>query len=143
MIPAELFPGRSARHLPPRAVAGTVQRRGTAFAADDEARRSHRAGDDAQDAAAGGGCAFAVDDHFAAVVGFLPGEVVVILDAGDHLGVEGAGDFLVDDLVIRMSVLAHQVHCGPVFAAGIRIEIKPGKTAEFGGEFWMQIHREF
>ena len=59
-----------------------------AAAAHDEAGRRHRARDDAEHARAGRRRALAVDDHVAAAVALLPGEVVVVLDAGEHAGPE-------------------------------------------------------
>ena len=65
------------------------ERFGLAFAAHDETRRRHRAGNDAQHARARRRRALAMHDHFALLavdhVPFFPGEVVVVLDIEDDL----------------------------------------------------------
>jgi L-ascorbate metabolism protein UlaG (beta-lactamase superfamily) len=72
-------------HAPAGAVRRGVQRRRHPLAADDVARRAHRAGDDAEHAGAGGRRALAMDDDLAlGAVGqhvpLAPREVVVVLD---------------------------------------------------------------
>ena len=69
---------------------GRVERPVAAFARHDVARRRHRAGDDADDAAAGWCRALAVHDHVACravgePVPLAPREVVVVLDVEQHL----------------------------------------------------------
>src|SRR4051812_29034439 len=80
-----------------------------AAAADDVGRVGHGAGDDAEDSSAGGSSAFAVDDHFLSVVDFLPREVVVVFDLGEGLDSQLGEDLAVDDVVIGLGEVAHEV----------------------------------
>ena len=61
----------------------------------------------------------------AAVVLFLPGEVVMVLDPRDRLFAEEAGDAAVDHIVIRRRVIAHQVHRRPVLLSLLGVEGEP------------------
>lgn len=48
---------------------------------------------------------------------FIPREIVVVLQIQQHLRAEMLRDVAVNARVIRRRVLAHQLHCVPVFLA--------------------------
>jgi hypothetical protein len=71
-----------------------------------------------------------VDDHLAAVVLLAPGEVVVVLDAGERRRPQRRRHPAVDDRVVRRGVLAHQLHLRPILLARLRTEIEPRQVPE-------------
>ena len=68
--------------------------------------------------------AFAMDDQLAALMPFLPGEVVMVLDAGDDLRAQQLRHQPMDHRVIRRRVFAHEVHRLPILLAGFAVEAR-------------------
>ncbi len=83
-----------------------------------------------------------MDDHLLAVVNFLPGEVVVVLDVQDHARAQASRDVAMDECVIRRRVLSHQLHRGPVLAPRLGIEVEPGEVAKLLRQLGVQFLRE-
>lgn len=141
--PGEGLEGFGAAHDAAGAVGSGVKGGGVAFAAHDIAGSGHGAGDDAEDTVTSGGGTFAVDDDFATVMGFLPGEVVVIFDVEEDVGTNFFGDVSVDDVVVGGGVATHKVHGGPVFLSVGFVEGEPGEVFELVGEFVAARHGAF
>ena len=77
-------------------------------------------------------------DDVAVAVPLAPGEVVVVLDVGQHLGAQLAGEPRVDDLVVGGGEVAHQVHRLPVLLPRLGVELEPGEVGELLRQLGMQ-----
>lgn len=100
-----------------------------AAAAHDEARRRHRAGDDAQHAQARQRGTLAMYDGRAAVgQGFPPGEIMIVFDLRQRLFAQRLAQALVGIVVAGRGVVAGQVHGRLVPLAFLRVEREPGQV---------------
>lgn len=121
---------------------GAPERSRLALAADHETRLGHRPGDDPEHAFARGRRALSVHDHLAAVVLFLPGEVMVVLDIGHHLGAQRLDDLAVHDRMVRRGVLTHQAHRRPILLAELAIELEPHQVLQLLGQLGVPLAGE-
>src|SRR5207253_4128533 len=60
--------------------------------------------------------------------------ILVVFYAGEDVGAEVAGDFLMDDGVVGGGVFSHEVHGGEILLALLSRKIEPGEAPQLGGE---------